>query len=296
MIKGITQISVKEDPKPGAIYFPRGEWQSTATYTRTDEVIQFVQFEGYAYEVLKPSVTGGNDPRDDIKVDGGNWKAMGRYDVIATQVLLANFAIIAGAVFWNNRLMSQQGTDNSGNPTSNFVEYNENSAGTETGNFHPNILINFINGRLKAKNAEIEGSVHATAGKFNGFLQTPYVNLGTLTSDVTLDFSTGFNFIAAGSFAYGIKTLYLPAAISYNGMHCTIYAKAWTKNTVQVRVRITGSVNFYYPGYDASSPVKGIDVFNRKLKLEATPNSAGTAVTWYIENYNDFDESDFLTS
>jgi hypothetical protein len=295
-IKGITHISVKEDPKPGAIYFPRGEWKSSAIYTRTDQVIDFVMYDGYAYECLKSRVTGGNDPHEDIKVGGGNWKSMGQYDVIATKVLLANYAIIAGAVFWNSRLMSQKGTDNSGNPSTAFTGYNEDSSGNETGTFHPNVLIDFLSGRLKAKNAEIEGKITATSGKFSGYLQTPYTNLGTLSADVNLDFSTGFNFIASGSFSYGAKTLYLPTSTSYNGMNCSIFAKAWSKNTVEVRVRITGGSSFYYPGYDAASPIKGIKVFNRKLKLEATPNSGNTAVTWYIENYFDFEEEDFITT
>jgi hypothetical protein len=298
-IKGITHIAVKEDPKPGAIYFPRGEWRADAIYTRTDEVIDFVIFENYAYEVLKSSVTGGNDPHEDIKVGGGNWKSMGSYDVIATKVLLTDFAIIAGAVFWKSRLMSQRGIDNSGNSSNNFTGYNEDSSGNETGSFHPHVLIDFLTGRLKAKNAEIEGKIVATSGKFKGYLQTPYTDLGTLTANVTLNFSSGFNFIAQGNFTYGVKTLYLPTDISYNGMNCTILVKSVTKNSEAVRVRITGGTKFYFPGYvgyGAGNAIYGINVFNRKLKLEAMPNSGNTAVTWYIDNYFDFDEDDFLTS
>jgi hypothetical protein len=292
-IKQVTTISVKDDPQPGAIYFPRGEWRSDATYTRTDTVIEFVVLEGYAYEVLKSGVIGGNNPRDDIKENGGNWKSMGRYDIIATRILLADYAILAGAVFWNNRLMSQKGVDNSGNSSNAFVNYNEDSSGNETGTFHPNVIIDFANGRLKAKNAEIEGVVRATGGKFAGYLQTPYVNLGTLTANANLSFSTGFNFICSGDFTYGTKTLYLPNDIAYNGMNCTILARGWTKNSIAVRVRISGGAGFYYPGYNISSGIYSIDVFNRKLRLEALPNSGNTSVTWYIENYHDFDEYDF---
>ncbi|MDR1338828.1 MAG: hypothetical protein LBK58_02055 [Prevotellaceae bacterium] len=293
-IKGVTHISVKEDPQPGAIYLPRGEWRTGAVYTRTDSVIEFVIYDGYAYECLKPGVTGGNDPHEDIKVNGGNWKSMGQYDVIATRILLANFAVIAGAVFWNSRLMSQKGTDSSGNPSDTFTNYREDSSGNETGTFHPNVLIDFQNGRLKAKNAEIEGIIRATGGKFNGYLQTPYVNLGTLTANATLNLSSGFNFVCAGNFTYGVKTLYLPSDASYNGMNCTIFARSFSKNSVAVRVRITGGGDFYYPGYNTQ--IYGVDVFNRKLKLEAMPNSGNTAVTWYIDNYCDFDESDLITS
>jgi hypothetical protein len=192
--------------------------------------------------------------------------------------------------------MSQQGTDNSGNLSDTFSNYREDASGNETGTFHPNVLIDFINGRLKAKNAEIEGVIHATGGKFSGFLQTPYVNLGTLTSNVNLDFSTGFNFTAAGIYTYGTRTVYLPTGLTYDGMHCTVFVRSYTKSSVAVRVRITGGGDFYYPGYGLTDKIYGIDVFNRKLKLEAMPNSSGTGVTWYIENYFDFDETDFLTS
>jgi hypothetical protein len=206
MLKGITHIALKEKGDTGAtgaIYFPRGEWQAGETYTRTDKVIEYVIFDGYAYEVQKSSVTGGNNPLADTQSGGGNWKSMGKYDIIATQVLLANFAILAGAVFWNGRLMSQAGTDNSGNPSTAFKNYNEDANGNETGTFHPNILIDFLNGYLKGLKGKIAGwilksnKLMSQTGTIAGSSSTDYTNANFVPA-VFLDGLTGDISLAGG--------------------------------------------------------------------------------------------------
>jgi hypothetical protein len=139
----------------GAIYLCRGEWNNQEPYIKTDDVVHYVIYEGYAYEPKQASVTGGNNPLADVQAGGANWKSLGRYDVIATRVLLANFALIAGAVFWNNKLMSQYGTNNSGATVNDYTNYSEDANGNETGTFHPNILIDFLKGYLKAVKGKI---------------------------------------------------------------------------------------------------------------------------------------------
>lgn len=197
----------------GAIYLCRGEWNSQETYIKTAEVVHYVICEGYAYEPKKASVTGGNNPLADVQAGGTNWKSLGRYDVIATRVLLANFALIAGAVFWNSRLMSQYGTNNSGLAVNNYTDYSEDANGNETGTFHPNVLIDFLKGYLKAVkgkigNFEIEGNnlvanvgsnqltLNATSGKItltSSQSGGPYVAPGesVYASTITLDVATG---------------------------------------------------------------------------------------------------------
>ncbi|MDR0939903.1 MAG: hypothetical protein LBN29_11260 [Mediterranea sp.] len=153
----------------GPAYLLRGEWMAGETYKRGAEVIQYVIHQGYAYEPLKESVTGGDNPLADVIAGRGNWKSMGRYDVVATRVLLANFALIAGAVFWDNKLMSQYGTNDSGAESSDYTEYAEDAQGNETGTFHPNTIIDWVRGKLKTMTAEITGTINAVAGRIAGF-------------------------------------------------------------------------------------------------------------------------------
>ncbi len=141
----------------GAIYLPRGEWNNSDTYTKTSAAIMYVVYQGYCYEPNVASVTGGNTPLYDVQNSLGNWKSMGRYDLVATQVLLANFALIAGGVFWNNKLMSQFGKDDTGADSTTYTNYSEDGAGNANGTFFPNILIDFLNGKLKSVDAIIEG-------------------------------------------------------------------------------------------------------------------------------------------
>jgi hypothetical protein len=150
----------------GAIYLPRGEWNATDTYTKTAAVIMYVVYLGYCYEPNVATVTGGNTPLYDVQHSIGNWKSMGKYDVVATQVLLANFALLAGGVFWNNKLMSQYGKDSAGNASTNYSDYSEDGSGNENGNFHPNILLDWITGFTKLAGgnfkANSDGSVEFT--------------------------------------------------------------------------------------------------------------------------------------
>jgi len=149
----------------GAIYFFRGEWNNLETYIRTDDVIHYVVYNEYAYEPKKASVTGGSNPLADTQAGEVNWHTLGKYDVIATKVLLANFALIAGGVFWNNKLMSQWGVNNSGGAVNNYTAYSEDAAGNENGTFHPNILIDFLKGYIKATDGEFNGKISIANGK-----------------------------------------------------------------------------------------------------------------------------------
>jgi len=149
----------------GAIYLCRGEWNNLETYIKTAEVVHYVIYEGYAYEPKKASITGGSNPLADVNAGGANWKSLGRHDVIATRVLLANFALIAGGVFWNNKLMSQYGVNNSGATVNNYTAYSEDANGNENGTFHPNILIDFFKGYIKALQGFI-GGFNIKDGKF----------------------------------------------------------------------------------------------------------------------------------
>jgi hypothetical protein len=174
----------------GAIYLCRGEWNNQETYIKTAAVVHYVIHKGYAYEPKVAIVIGGNNPLADVQAGGANWKSLGRYDVIATRVLLANFALIAGAVFWDNKLMSQYGTNNSGAETNDYTGYSEDATGNETGAFHPNLLIDFSKGQIRMAQGGVilnkDGSGQLAGGAINWNKQgNPQVS-GVLKQSLTI--------------------------------------------------------------------------------------------------------------
>ncbi|MEG1617404.1 MAG: hypothetical protein RR202_10620 [Bacteroidales bacterium] len=151
VVSSATIQTVHDGPagEAGQAYFPKGEWNATETYKKTTKIVEYATYLGYAYEPLKASVSGGVNPLADVTGGGGNWKSMGRHEVVAAKVILANYANIAGAVFWDDRLMSQLGVDNTGADSSKPQDYTENDDGEETGNFHPNLLLDWRRGALR---------------------------------------------------------------------------------------------------------------------------------------------------
>jgi hypothetical protein len=236
----------KGDTGPSPVF--RGDYSSSTEYYGTNTRVDIVRYND-TYYVARTDA--GDGFTNKVPTNTSYWNTFGaQFDSIATRLLLAEGANIAGWVFRNNRMETQGGK------------------------------------------SYLDGS----EGVIKGYMVTPYVDLGTLTSNVTLNFDNGFNYIAKGNYTNGRKIIYLPTDIKYNGAICLIFVRGFAKNDIEVQVRITGGSNFYYPGYTTADTIYAINVFNRKLKLEAMPNSSNTAVMWYIDNYNDFDSGDFVTS
>ena len=163
MIRGVTHISFQPEPQRAAIFLPRGEWNAEATYTRTAETIDFVYFEGFAYEVMQPSVTGGDNPRLDVQNGGGNWRSMGSFNVIVAEAVFAAYAQLAGGIFHDRKLFSEIGQDVFGRT----VQWN----GTFS-NFTPNLLIDFANGMLNVLSGRFRGEIFANSGRIGNFVIT----------------------------------------------------------------------------------------------------------------------------
>ncbi|MCC8154792.1 MAG: hypothetical protein LIP01_11700, partial [Tannerellaceae bacterium] len=88
---------------------------------------------------------------------------------------MADFGLVGGAVFYNNKMMSQQGTDS----RYTYTDFKEDSNGKPTGVFEPNFFVNLVTGYLKANNVDITGKVNATDGKFTGEI---YATNGTFNA------------------------------------------------------------------------------------------------------------------
>lgn len=98
----------KGDPgKSGRIPYPAGEYNLWTTYICTDTVTPYV-LDGKYYIMNKNTSWVGqampsniNSPQKDVAVNGSNatWVLVEDYKAIFVEILMANFAKLASAVF-----------------------------------------------------------------------------------------------------------------------------------------------------------------------------------------------------
>lgn len=127
--------------------------------------------------------------------------------------------------------------------------YAEALAGTKAG-----MTIIYHNGKLKAKNAEITGVIHATGGEFDGYIKTQFKQVEA--SDATKLSDNGMNrgkwrLNADLNIACSHCAIELPSSIDYIGSRvliyndCYVYTRAgdWTtKVTVQSGSKLYGTL------------------------------------------------------
>ena len=147
------------------------DWSSGNTYKNgeffldesTDMVYMWV-YPKQGNTSVKPSsyISADTKPK--------RWESVDLKKLIATEVLLARYALLGKAVFYDEYMMSQQGVDNNGNVSSNYTQY--------PSNFTPNFLINFLTGLVGIYKGNIDlgggkivlnddGSGHIANGNFS---------------------------------------------------------------------------------------------------------------------------------
>lgn len=133
---------------PGPLFYPAGKWNALTTFERTKELCPFVLYDTgnpetdlYYYLNKEVRVVGNPNninPKADYAANGVNatWRVIENIGYVFANFLMANFGLIAGAVFNNNKLFSQHGVDASGNASNDY----------KNPNFIPHILIDWLNG------------------------------------------------------------------------------------------------------------------------------------------------------
>jgi hypothetical protein len=103
------------------------------------------------YYLAKTGTFTGINPADDYAANGVNaiWRPYDNFQAAFFEIVMAEFARLGKAVFFNDYMMSQYGVTPSGEDTN---EYQNFAAGT----FIPNILLNFLT-----------GAGHLSAGNFS---------------------------------------------------------------------------------------------------------------------------------
>ena len=146
----------------GPLVYPAGEYDAATKYIRTALSAPMVLDDGQYYVLNKEGAFTGIRPKDDYAANGSKatWVLMEYVKYAFVEVLMANFAKLASAVFYGDVMMSQQGVDADGKESSNYQGYNTFRLDPETGEskrlFTPNLLFNFLTGagHLARKNIE----------------------------------------------------------------------------------------------------------------------------------------------
>lgn len=151
---------------------PFGVYDVNTRYTCTEFVAPLLLHDGIYYilnvegEWLGSSQpAAANNPKTDIQINGVNamWMSAENMKFAFIEILMAEFAKLASAVFYGNHMFSQQGIDAAGNATSDYSGFGTNA-------FSPNIELDFQTGianfrKLVADGAEIT-NVKGLTGSF----------------------------------------------------------------------------------------------------------------------------------
>ena len=93
----------------------------------------------------------------------GYWLHITEKTLFAAKMLLAKGALIGSAVFDGDYTISQHGVDENGHPSTRYDLFGEKTAdGRDI--FTPNIMIDWLTGKMKGKDVDIEGSIKAKEG------------------------------------------------------------------------------------------------------------------------------------
>lgn len=184
---------------------------SPLTYVCTDRVAPMVYYKasgattGYYYVMVRNTtwVYGTNtDPQTDYvnnSPSGTNtWARLQTVDYFFTKLLMADFGKIASAVFYGSLMFSQQGVTGSDNhATSDYsaLHVNQNTGDVDESGvnyFRPNFWVNFLDGKFKARNADITGKITATSGKIGGIdIASDHIGIAGTTPGETTPTPTG---------------------------------------------------------------------------------------------------------
>lgn len=252
----------------GPIAYMAGEYSSTTQYTRTVLSVPIVLDDGGYYLLNKIGAFKGIRPKDDYATNGSNatWIRMDNIKYAFIEILMANFAKLASAVFYGDYMFSQYGVDANGNSTNAYQNFN-------SGTFTPNLLLDFLNGTLKAKKAEIEGSIT---------IRNQFVEYSEMTVPATWSPDTNSQFVCIECPGTGMtisKILRLPNPSTVKNVVISIYPYAISRNYEEIQINVGASGLMSY---------KGVSYLNYTLPRDeitevASVNRGGSYV-WVVKN------------
>lgn len=280
-------VQMALDPGPqgnrGMLPFPAGEYAAGTTYTATANVAPYVLLSGTYYVMNKVGswlgTSTGKTPAQDYATNGLNatWIPFENFKAIYVELLMAKLGLIGKAVFYDEFMFSQYGTDASGNPSTNYQ-------GFAAGTFIPNLELNFLTGKLRAD-----------VGEFGGFLSTRFTNVGSQWP-TKIDLTSGMNLI--GDCTDDI--VYLPSAEIFPGANVNILVKGFHSDIaipgqpkLAVSVKVDGN-GYFYNGSNVRVRILTTMKLNGKmLQLVSMPDTK-TAYRWFILNLSSFTDEEMV--
>ena len=201
--------------REGLLVYPAGVYDSSKTYTATGDTCPVVEYGGQYYRLKSGAtwtVTENSglrvNPAIDVAMNDEQtvWLLFDKFQSIFTDVIMAEFAKLASAVFYGDFMISQQGVTKPGNEASTDYEK------FKTGNFVPNVQINFNKGYIKALKGEFAGDivtkfkalrdsdfVNDLSFKLNGEIYTKVYNMATNASVLKLSYNSDGVIVLPGS-------------------------------------------------------------------------------------------------
>lgn len=226
---------VTSDGILGKLIYPAGKYSDDTEYTSTTKSAPMVELNGLFYYLEATTSVKGVNPATDVANKGGNWALMDTIKAQFVEILMADFAKLASAVFSGDYMFSQYGIDSNGNVSKEYQKLAE-------GTFTPNLLIDFLNGKLKCLDAEIKGKLTAQ------MLYLPFVDFDyPEDTDGTINIEKhGLNLSLKGTCSYSNdpeRMLLMPYAGAYVGVIMNIFIP------VPLTRVITDVKLWYYNGF-----------------------------------------------
>lgn len=217
-LNGINGLDGANGPagKKGQLIYPAGVYGNTVSYTTDEYKAPYVldPSDGNFY-VLNSIMTwvgtqqNNKTPSQSYQEDGGKyWLKFEAFEAIYAKIGVIANGLIGSAVFNGNYMFSQQGTDASGNPSSNY----ESFTGKEDSPFKPNLLIDFNTGDITYKGVsqvlsyQMKDNENLTVSKAFPYNRIVTANNCTITFAKNTDSSIGYREIEVkGTVTYNYK-------------------------------------------------------------------------------------------
>lgn len=148
---------------PGRSYYPDGKYDSKKNYKVTAYSAPFVYEDGLYYGLTNETDEGvtGIDPKTDVADNGGNWEVFDELQFVMSKVLFTEWGKLGSAIFYEEYMMSQYGTDADGNEVQTYSGYKDFDYSDPTGgSFRPNILLNFLTGESWFRKTRVDGNIY----------------------------------------------------------------------------------------------------------------------------------------
>lgn len=183
------------DGDPGPMGLPAGEYNSSAKYERTSEIVPIVEHKGEYWYPRKIGLLTNSEP----SANNNDWKKAENFEVMFVKILFAAFAKLGEAIFHGRYMFSQNGTAN-GQTSDLYEKFDPNNPDAEDNpdKFAPNLYLDFLAGAARMAAGKVkfnaDGSGFLAGGKINWNTQTivnieGYINAlgGTFRGKVIAD-------------------------------------------------------------------------------------------------------------